>query len=545
MMVYQGSTVLNGIAIGKLFIYRKKSVRVHRIHIENTEDEVKRFREAKRITAGQLKELEKQAANEVGKASAEIFAAHQLLLEDSDYLGSIEAMIRTQQVNAEYSVALTADRLAEAFSLIKDAYIKERTADVRDISERIISVLNDTAPDAAYIPEPVIILAGDLSPSETIRLDKSKVLSFVTVNGSANSHTAILARTMDIPSLFGVPIELRQDFDGREAIVDGFTGTLYVDPDEETMQRMRQKQTEDKAKRKLLKDYRGKENITLDGKRINLYANIGSLQDIPAAIKNGAGGIGLFRSEFLYLEKDSYPSEEEQFQVYKAAAEAMAGKKVIIRTLDIGADKTKDYFNLEKEENPAMGYRAIRICLDRKDIFKTQLRAILRAGVFGSVAVMYPMIISVDEILEIKRVVAEVKKELAGQKLSYADIEQGIMIETPAAAMISDLLAKESDFFSIGTNDLTQYSLAIDRQNAKLDRIYDACHPAIFRFIKMVIENAHTAGIPVGLCGELGANTGLTETLLRMGIDELSVSPAFILEVRKKIRETNLSSALS
>ena len=541
MEIYQGKAVFKGVAIGKILTYQKASTQIKRVHTEDSESEIARFFEAKIIAISQLKELYTQAVKEVGTAGAGIFEVHQMMLEDLDYLESIENMIHKQKINAEYAVAVTADNFSQMFSSMEDDYMKERAADVKDVSERIINVLSGKKEISFNIEEPVIILADDLAPSETLQLDKSKVLSFVTIHGSTNSHTAILARTMNIPALISVPMDLCKDFAGKTAVVDGFTGILYVDPDKETLRIMKEKQDQDQNKRELLKVLKGKENITLDGTKINLYANIGGISDVASVLQNDAGGIGLFRSEFLYLEKDSYPTEEEQFQVYKTVAENMAGKKVIIRTLDIGADKQVDYFQLDKEENPAMGYRAIRICLDRKEVFTTQLRALFRASIYGTIAIMYPMIISLEEVLEIKKIVEEVKRELIEQNLPFAEVEQGIMIETPAAAMISDLLAKEVDFFSIGTNDLTQYTLAIDRQNPKLDKIYNAHHPAILRFIKMVVDNAHAAGIWAGICGELGADLDLTETFLKMGLDELSVSPTFIFEVRKKIRELDLS----
>jgi len=541
MNVYQGKTVLNGVAIGKISVYKKKGPLIKRVHIEDIESELNRFTQAKNSAIEQLKILYDKAIKEVGETSAAIFEVHQMMLEDLDYLESIENMIRTQEINAEYAVACTADNFSEMFAIMDDPYMKERAADVKDVSELVISVLSGLDNQTFSTDEPVIILANDLAPSETVQLDKSKVLAFVTVNGSTNSHTAILARTMNIPALISTPLDLEQDLDGKMAIVDGFTGILYVEPEEAVLAKMKKKQADSIEKKELLKVLKGKENITLDGKMINLYANIGELADVASVLQNDAGGIGLFRSEFLYLGKENYPTEEEQFQVYKTVAENMAGKKVIIRTLDIGADKQVDYFELDKEENPAMGYRAIRICLDRKDIFKTQLRAIFRASVYGTISIMYPMIISVDEVHEIKKVVDEIKAELTEQSLPFLEVEQGIMIETPAAAMISDILAKEVDFFSIGTNDLTQYTLAIDRQNPKLDKIYDSHHLAILRLIKMIVDNAHAAGIWVGICGELGADISLTETFLKMGMDEISVSPTFILEIRKKIRETDVS----
>lgn len=541
MITYTGKTVFNGIAIGKIAVFLKKDKQVKRHHIEDTEKEWIRFNKAKDAAIGQLKKLHDKAVLEVGSDGAAIFEVHQMMLEDLDYLDSVKNIIDTQSVNAEYAVAVTADNFYHIFASMEDAYMKERAADVKDISERVLSTLSGEVPDNILTREPSIILADDLAPSETVQLDKSKVLAFVTVHGSTNSHTAILARTMNIPALINVPMEDYEELNGKLAIVDGFSGTLYIDPDETTYENMKEKQELDRKKKELLTELKDKENITLDGQRIDLFANIGSTGDLASVIQNDAGGIGLFRSEFLYLEKDHYPTEEEQFQAYKMVAENMAGKKVIIRTLDIGADKQVAYFNMEKEENPAMGYRAIRICLDRTEIFKTQLRALLRASAYGNIAVMYPMIISLEEVLEIKKIVEEVKRELEEEKLPYKEIEQGIMIETPAAAIISDKLAQEVDFFSIGTNDLTQYTLAIDRQNTKLEKHYDSHHPAILRLIKMIADNAHQAGIWVGICGELAADSSLTETFLKMKIDELSVSPSYIYPLRKKIRETDVS----
>ena len=541
MITYKGKTILNGIAIGKIAVFLKKEKQVKRYHIEDTEKEWKRFNEAKDIALVQLKGLYNKAVAEVGNDGAAIFEVHQMMLEDMDYLDSIKNIIDSQSVNSEYAVAVTADNFYHMFASMEDAYMKERAADVKDISERILSILHGEVSTNVLAQEPVIILADDLAPSETVQLDKSKVLAFVTVHGSTNSHTAILARTMNIPALINVPMEHYEELNGKLAIVDGFTGTIYIEPDQTTYENMLKKQENDRKQKELLKELKDKENITLDGQRIDLFANIGSTKDLASVLQNDAGGIGLFRSEFLYLEKDHYPTEEEQFQAYKTVAENMAGKKVIIRTLDIGADKQVDYFNLDKEDNPAMGYRAIRICLDRTEIFKTQLRALLRASVFGNLAVMYPMIVSLEEVLEIKKIVEEVKRELEDEKLPYKNIEQGIMIETPAAALISDILAQEVDFFSIGTNDLTQYTLAIDRQNPKLEKHYNPHHQAILRLIKMIADNAHKEGIWVGICGELAADSTLTETFLKMKIDELSVSPSCIYPLRKKIRETDVS----
>lgn len=541
MIVLNGKGVFGGVAIGKISLYQKQQHQIKRYRVEDTNSEIARFEQAKKDTIAQLQGLYDKALKEVGEANAAIFEVHQMMVEDLDYCESIINIITTQNVNAEYAVGTTADNFAEMFSSMDDAYMKERAADVKDVSERIISVLSNATASSVNSDEPVIILAEDLAPSETVQLDKEKVLAFVTKFGSSNSHTAILARTMNIPAIISVDVDLTDDLNGKFAIVDGFTGTVYIDPDEETIKAMEEKRAKDLEKKELLQQLKGKENVTLDGKSINIYANIGNVSDVPSALQNDAGGVGLFRSEFLYLETSDYPTEEEQFQSYKTVAENMAGKKVIIRTLDIGADKQVDYFNMEHEENPAMGYRAIRICLDRKEIFKTQLRALYRASVYGKISIMFPMIISVEEVLEIKEIIEEVKAELRELGIPYEDCEIGIMIETPAAVMISDLLAKEVDFFSIGTNDLTQYTLAIDRQNPKLDKIYNPHHKAILRMIKMVADNAHANGIWMGICGELGADLELTETFLSMGIDELSVSPSLILGLRKKVRETNVN----
>lgn len=537
MNVYQGKSVFGGIAIGHLCVYQKGEQQVTRQKIEDVEAEVKRFQVAREAAQAQLGELYDKAVKEVGEANAAIFEMHQMLLEDEDYQDSVENIIRTQQVNAEYATAVTSDHFSSMFAEMDDDYMKERAADIRDISERVIANLNGENKRKVVTDEPVIILADDLAPSETVQLEKDKVLSFVTVHGSVNSHTAILARTMGIPALVSTEMELTQDLDGKLAVVDGNHGTIYVDPDAETMEKMKTLKKEEEEKKELLQTFKNKESITLDGKRVLTYANIGNVKDLALVLQNGAEGIGLFRSEFLYLESETYPTEEEQFEVYKKVAETMAGKRVIIRTLDIGADKQADYFELAKEENPAMGVRAIRICLTRPEIFKTQLRALFRASAYGNIAIMYPMITSLSEIAQIKEIVEEVKAELDADGVPYGTPEQGIMIETPAAATISDLLAKEVDFFSIGTNDLTQYTLAIDRQNAKLDNIYDSHHEAVLRMIQMVVDNAHKEGIWAGICGELGADTTLTERFVEMGLDELSVSPTFVLPVRKIVRE--------
>ena len=537
-MVLEGKSVFGGIAIGRLSIYNKKENQVKREKITDVEAEITRFTDAKETAKEQLKGFYEKAVKEVGEVNAAIFEVHQMMLDDLDYVESITNMIRTQEVNAEFAVASTGDNFSKMFAAMDDDYMKERAADVKDISNRVISILQNAENGSVTGEEPVILLADDLAPSETVQLDKSKVLSFVTRHGSTNSHTAILARTMNIPALIG--IDFSEDVNGKMGIVDGYTGKLYIEPDEETMKKYEAKKAEDENKKRLLLELKGKENVTLDGKKINLYANIGGVADVANALSNDAGGIGLFRSEFLYLESEDYPTEEAQFAAYKTVAENMAGKKVIIRTLDIGADKQVDYFHMEKEENPAMGYRAIRICLDRPEIFKTQLRAIYRASYYGTISIMFPMIISVKEVKRMKEIVAEVKAELTAEGIPFKDCELGIMIETPAAVMISDLLAEEVDFFSIGTNDLTQYTLAIDRQNPKLDSFYDSHHEAILRMLQMVVDNGHKHGCWVGICGELGADTTLTSTFLKMGFDELSVSPAMILRVREEIRNTKV-----
>ena len=537
-MVLEGKSVFGGIAIGRLSIYNKKENQVKREKITDVEAEITRFTDAKETAKEQLKGFYEKAVKEVGEVNAAIFEVHQMMLDDLDYVESITNMIRTQEVNAEFAVASTGDNFSKMFAAMDDDYMKERAADVKDISNRVISILQNAENGSVTGEEPVILLADDLAPSETVQLDKSKVLSFVTRHGSTNSHTAILARTMNIPALIG--IDFSEDVNGKMGIVDGYTGKLYIEPDEEAMKKYEAKKAEDENKKRLLLELKGKENVTLDGKQINLYANIGGVADVANALSNDAGGIGLFRSEFLYLESEDYPTEEAQFAAYKTVAENMAGKKVIIRTLDIGADKQVDYFHMEKEENPAMGYRAIRICLDRPEIFKTQLRAIYRASYYGTISIMFPMIISVKEVKRIKEIVAEVKAELTAEGIPFKDCELGIMIETPAAVMISDLLAEEVDFFSIGTNDLTQYTLAIDRQNPKLDSFYDSHHEAILRMLQMVVDNGHKHGCWVGICGELGADTTLTSTFLKMGFDELSVSPAMILRVREEIRNTKV-----
>lgn len=541
MEVYQGKSVFGGIAIGRISVHKKDEQQVKRVKIEDPEQEILRYRQAKQTAMEQLQGLYQKALKEVGEANAAIFEIHQMMLEDDDYNESVENIIRMQQVNAEYAVASTGDNFAQMFSAMDDDYMRARSADVKDISERVLSVLGGRATGIAASGEPVIIVADDLAPSETVQLNKDLVLSFVTVHGSVNSHTAILARTMSIPALIGTAIPLTDDIDGKVGIVDGKNGCIYVDPDEDTLGRMQQLKLEEREKKELLQTLKGRENITIDGKKIMLYANIGNSKDLAAVLQNDAGGIGLFRSEFIYLERETFPTEEEQFQIYRTVAETMAGKPVIIRTLDIGADKKCDYFEMEPEENPAMGCRAIRICLTRPEIFKTQLRALFRASAFGNISIMYPMIISVEEVHRIKEIVTEVKRELTEQGVAFGEPKQGIMIETPAAVMMSEELAREVDFFSIGTNDLTQYTLAIDRQNPKLDAFYDPHHPAVLRMIQMVVENAHKAGIWAGICGELGADTTLTRRFLAMGVDELSMSPGSILPVRKIILETDVT----
>lgn len=535
MEKYTGKSIFKGIAIGKILFYQKGEQPVKRVKIEDTAEQIKRYEDARAKAAEQLQGLYEKALKEVGEANAAVFEVHQMMLEDDDYIDSVVNIIETQQVNAEFAVATTGDNFAKMFAEMEDDYFKARAADVKDISERMVNILSGNESGGALGDEPVIVVAEDLAPSETVQMDKEKLLAFVTRLGSANSHTAILARTMNIPAL--IEVDIKEEWSGKMAVVDGYTGTFYIDPDEETLKKMQEKKEEDIKARELLQELKGKEDITVDGKHIKLYANIGGVKDVTSVLANDAAGIGLFRSEFLYLETDNYPDEEAQFQAYKTVAENMAGKKVIVRTLDIGADKQVDYFNLDHEENPAMGYRAIRICLDRRDIFRTQLRALLRASAYGNIGIMYPMIISVDEVKEIKKIVESIKAELTEKGIEYGEVEQGIMIETPAAVMISDLLAEEVDFFSIGTNDLTQYTLAIDRQNSKLDNIYDSHHPAVLRMIQKTIENGHKAGCWVGICGELGADMTLTETFLKMGIDELSVSPTFVLPIRKLIRE--------
>lgn len=541
MEIYNGKSVFGGIAIGRISVYKKGEQQVKRNRITDVDAELNRFEDAKKTAIEQLQGLYDKALKEVGEANAAIFEVHQMMLDDGDYNESIANIIKSQEVNAEYAVASTGDNFSQMFAAMEDDYMRARAADIKDISERIISILSGKGDKAIGADEPAIIVADDLAPSETVQLDKDMVLSFVTVHGSLNSHTAILARTMAIPALVGAPLPLDESVDGKLGVVDGGAGVIYVDPDEKTLEAMKRKQQEELHKKELLQSLKGKENITLDGQKIMLYANIGNIKDLATVLQNDAGGIGLFRSEFIYLESEDYPTEEEQFLIYKQVAETMAGRRVIIRTLDIGADKQCDYFEMEHEDNPAMGCRAIRICLTRPEIFKTQLRALFRASAYGNIAIMYPMITSVKEVQKIKEIVAEVKAEMDAAGIPYGNPEQGIMIETPAAVIVGDELAKEVDFFSIGTNDLTQYTLAIDRQNTKLDEFYDSHHPAILRMISMVVESAHKAGIWAGICGELGADQTLTKEFLAMGVDELSVSPGSILPIRKIIMETDVA----
>lgn len=541
MEKYNGKSVFGGIAIGRISVYKKGEQQVKRNRITDVDAELSRFEDAKKTAIEQLQGLYDKALKEVGEANAAIFEVHQMMLDDGDYNESIANIIKSQEVNAEYAVASTGDNFSQMFAAMEDDYMRARAADIKDISERIISILSGKGGNAIGADEPAIIVADDLAPSETVQLDKDMVLSFVTVHGSLNSHTAILARTMAIPALVGTPLPLDESVDGKLGVIDGGAGVIYVDPDEKTLEAMKRKQQEELQKKELLQSLKGKENITLDGQKMMLYANIGNIKDLATVLQNDAGGIGLFRSEFIYLESEDYPTEEEQFLIYKQVAETMAGRRVIIRTLDIGADKQCDYFEMEHEENPAMGCRAIRICLTRPEIFKTQLRALFRASSYGNIAIMYPMITSVREVQKIKEIVAEVKAEMDSAGIPYGNPEQGIMIETPAAVIVGDELAKEVDFFSIGTNDLTQYTLAIDRQNTKLDEFYDPHHPAILRMISMVVESAHKAGIWAGICGELGADQTLTKEFLAMGVDELSVSPGSILPIRKIIMETDVA----
>lgn len=540
MKEYKGKSVFGGIAIGRIKVYNKSEQQVKRVHIDDTEHEKKRYYAAVDKAAMQLQELYDKAVKEVGEANAAIFEMHQIMLTDDDYKESVENIIDSQHVNAEYAVAQTGDNYAAMFAAMEDEYMRGRSADVKDISERLINILSGFNASSMVSDEPVIIVAEDLAPSETVQLDKDKILSFVSVKGSVNSHTAILARTMGIPALIGTPVIPDNDIDGKMGIVDGNSGCLYVDPDNEKLGYYRKKQDEQLKQKELLQLLKGREDITIDGRKIKLYANIGNVKDVMTVKANDAAGIGLFRSEFIYLERDTFPTEEEQFNIYRTVAENMAGKPVIIRTLDIGADKQCDYFNMDKEDNPALGMRAIRICLTRTEIFKTQLRALYRASAYGNINIMYPMIANMWEIDRIKEIEKEVRDELKQQGIDIGDVQTGIMIETPAAVMLSDELAEKVDFFSIGTNDLTQYTLAVDRQNPKLDSFFDPHHPAVLKMIKMVVDNAHKAGIWAGICGELGADTSLTREFLKMGVDELSVSPGRILPIRKIILDTDV-----
>ena len=541
MKEYKGKSVFGGIAIGRIKVYNKAEQQVKRVHIDDTEHEKKRYYAAVDKAAMQLQELYDKAVKEVGEAHAAIFEMHQIMLMDDDYKESVENIIDSQHVNAEYAVAQTGDNYAAMFAAMEDEYMRGRSADVKDISERLINILSGFNASSMVSDESVIIVAEDLAPSETVQLDKDKILSFVSVKGSVNSHTAILARTMGIPALIGTPVIPDNDIDGKMGIVDGNSGCLYVDPDNEKLGYYRKKQDEQLKQKELLQLLKGREDITIDGRKIKLYANIGNVKDVMTVKANDAAGIGLFRSEFIYLERDTFPTEEEQFNIYRTVAENMAGKPVIIRTLDIGADKQCDYFNMDKEDNPALGMRAIRICLTRTEIFKTQLRALYRASAYGNINIMYPMIANMWEIDRIKEIEKEVRDELKQQGIDIGDVQTGIMIETPAAVMLSDELAEKVDFFSIGTNDLTQYTLAVDRQNPKLDSFFDPHHPAVLKMIKMVVDNAHKAGIWAGICGELGADTSLTREFLKMGVDELSVSPGRILQIRKIILDTDVS----
>lgn len=541
MKEYKGKSVFGGIAIGRIKVYNKSEQQVKRVHIDDTEHEKKRYYAAVDKAAMQLQELYDKAVKEVGEANAAIFEMHQIMLTDDDYKESVENIIDSQHVNAEYAVAQTGDNYAAMFAAMEDEYMRGRSADVKDISERLINILSGFNASSMVSDEPVIIVAEDLAPSETVQLDKDKILSFVSVKGSVNSHTAILARTMGIPALIGTPVIPDNDIDGKMGIVDGNSGCLYVDPDNEKLGYYRKKQDEQLRQKELLQLLKGREDITIDGRKIKLYANIGNVKDVMTVKANDAAGIGLFRSEFIYLERDTFPTEEEQFNIYRTVAENMAGKPVIIRTLDIGADKQCDYFNMDKEDNPALGMRAIRICLTRTEIFKTQLRALYRASAYGNINIMYPMIANMWEIDRIKEIEKEVRDELKQQGIDTGNVQTGIMIETPAAVMQSDELAEKVDFFSIGTNDLTQYTLAVDRQNPKLDSFFDPHHPAVLKMIKMVVDNAHKAGIWAGICGELGADTSLTKEFLKMGVDELSVSPGRILPIRKIILDTDVS----
>ena len=537
MITCQGKSVFSGVAIGKIFVYKKADNTVEKYQIEDAAAEFERFKAAQAKAITQLQGLYEKTCKDIGEEEAMIFEMHQQLLEDLDYVEGIQGIIEGEMLNAEHAVSVVAGMMADMFIAMNDEYMSGRAVDVRDVSDRVISILNGTQVAAEAMDEPVIILAEDLAPSETVQFEKDKLLAFVTQKGSANSHTAILARMMNLPSLVTTDIELCPEYNGKMGIVDGFTGKIYIEPDEVIMAEMKEKKRREEDRRRMLQTLKGLPTVTKSGKKVHLYANIGGVEDVDSVLENDCEGIGLFRSEFLYLGREDYPSEEEQFEAYKTVLSRMGGKKVIIRTLDIGADKQADYFNIPAEENPALGFRAIRICLERVDMFKTQLRAIYRASAYGKASIMFPMIISVSEIVRIKEIVEEVKQELREKDIPFGDVELGIMIETPAAVMISDLLAAEVEFFSIGTNDLTQYTLAIDRQNQALDTFYDAHHESVLRMIQKTIENAHAHGAWCGICGELGADMELTRKFVKMGIDELSVSPPFTLELRQKIRE--------
>ena len=542
MITISGKAVCSGVAFGPVFVFSREESTIKRRHIESSEEEIARFEKARTQAIDELGQLYDKAITEVGEANAMIFQIHQMMLDDLDYIESIKNIITDQLINAETAVGQTCDNFVQMFRAMDDAYMRERSADVKDVSERLIKILSGKSKDAIVSDNPVIIVSDDLAPSETVQFDKSKILAFVTEGGSTSSHTSILARMMNIPAIIGAKGVLSSEYNGKDAIIDGFTGTLYIDPDKEIIKKMTEKKTEIEKQLKLLEQLKGKESVTTDGQNIELCANIGNVQDIGTVLKNDAEGIGLFRSEFLYLENTDYPSEDVQFSAYKEVLSKMVNKRVVIRTLDIGADKQVDYFNMPKEENPAMGIRAIRICLQRPDVFKTQLRALYRASVFGKLAIMFPMIASEWEVLKVLEIIEEVKNELDSEGIAYSkNIELGCMIETPAAAVISDILAKHLDFFSIGTNDLTQYTLAADRQNPDIGQFCDTHHKAILRLINMVVENAHKNGTWVGICGELGADLDLTEVFLAIGIDELSVTPSAILPIRKKVIETNVS----
>ena len=538
MITLSGKSVFGGVAIGKIAFYKRQEKQVRRYHVEDTEAEVARFEDAQETAITQLGELYDKAMEDVGEANAAIFEVHQMMLMDLDYVDSIKNIITTQEVNAEYAVATTGDNFSQMFASMDDAYMQGRAADVKDVSDRLLGILSDAGESGVVADEPVIVAADDLVPSETVQLDKSKVLAFATMYGSANSHTAILARTMNIPAVIGLGEGLAKEYDGHMAAIDGFTGTIYIDPDEETMKAMTEKREEDRRQKTLLEELKGKENVTLSGQKINVYANIGNLSDVGAVLKNDAGGIGLFRSEFLYLESEDFPTEEQQFQVYRLAAEAMGTKKVVIRTADLGGEKQAECLELGEDRNPEIGYRGIRVSLDKDEIFKTQLRAILRASAYGNMSVMFPMITDVEEVKQAKLILEKIKNELKDEKIPFnEEIKIGVMIETPAAVMISGELAREADFFSIGTNDLTQLTLGMDRTNSRLERFYNTHHPALLKMIRIIANNIHLEGKKIALCGDLAADLSLTEKFIQMGIDELSVAPNQVLALRKKIRE--------